>query len=202
MNWETLMCFGDSITIGARSYCGYPEYAGYSLQKELGNYWNVINHAESGHTAMDLNRYITINFHNLSYFNPSIITVLVGTNDIKLSTSLEDFEIAYNQILIKTKLLAMRKNVLMIKIPHFPPKIMYPYNYNMNEKISEFNLLLETMAETHNVRITQFNITEEDLFDGVHLNEAGSKNVGRQLVEFILADKGVFRIIESKNYRI
>ncbi len=67
MNWETLMCFGDSITIGARSYCGYPEYTGFSLQKELGNYWNVINHAISGHTAIDLNRYITVNFHNLSY---------------------------------------------------------------------------------------------------------------------------------------
>ncbi len=45
MNWETLMCFGDSITIGARSYCGYPEYAGNYLEKELGNKWNIINHA-------------------------------------------------------------------------------------------------------------------------------------------------------------
>jgi lysophospholipase L1-like esterase len=90
MNWETLMCFGDSITIGARSYCGYPEYAGSVLEKEIGNKWNVINHSVSGYTAIDLHRYISDNYNNLSSFTPSIVTILIGTNDIKNGTSLEN----------------------------------------------------------------------------------------------------------------
>jgi lysophospholipase L1-like esterase len=193
MNWETLMCFGDSITIGARSYCGYPEYCSDFLEKEIGNKWNVVNHAVSGYTAIDLHRYITNNFQNLSSFNPSIVTVLIGTNDIKCGTSPEDFGIAYNQILIKAKLIAMRRNVLMIKIPHLTPKVMYPYFYSMNDKIAEFNEMLESLAENNNVRLTQFNVSEEDSFDGVHLNDIGSKNTARQLADFILADRGVFQ---------
>jgi len=193
MNWETLMCFGDSITIGARSYCGYPEYCGDFLEKEIGNKWNVVNHAVSGYTAIDLHRYISGNFQNLASFNPSIVTVLIGTNDIKCGTSSDDFEIAYNQILIKAKLIAMRKNVLIIKIPQLPSKVMYPYYYSMNDKITEFNEMLELLAENNGVRITQFNISEEDLFDGVHLNETGSRNTARQLADLILADRGVFQ---------
>jgi len=197
MNWETLMCFGDSITIGARSYCGYPEYCGDFLEKEIGNKWNVVNNAASGYTAIDLHRHITSNFQNLASFNPSIVTVLIGTNDIKCGSSLEDFGIAYNQILIKAKLIAMRRNVLIIKIPYLPPKVMYPYYYSMNDKIAEFNEMLESLAENNGVRITQFNISEEDLFDGVHLNEIGSKNTARQLADFILEDKGVFQVSDS-----
>jgi len=197
MNWETLMCFGDSITIGARSYCGYPEYAGNYLEKELGNKWNVINHAVSGYTAIDLHRYITNNFANLSSFTPSIVTVMVGTNDIKNNTFPEDFEIAYNQVLIKAKLIAMKRNVLMLKIPHLPSKVMYPYNFKMNEKISEFNKILSIMASDHDVRIAEFKISEDELFDGVHLNDIGSRNFGRQLAEYILLDKGIDKEIET-----
>lgn len=41
MNWETLLCMGDSITIGSRSYLGYPEYAGHYLSTETNKKWNV-----------------------------------------------------------------------------------------------------------------------------------------------------------------
>ncbi|MEP7146351.1 MAG: SGNH/GDSL hydrolase family protein [bacterium] len=199
MNWETLMCFGDSITIGARSYCGYPEYACDYLESELGNKWNVINQAKSGYTAMDLHRDISNNFSNLSAFTPSIVTVLIGTNDIKNNTSEQDFKIAYNQVIIKAKLIAMKQNVLMIKIPHLPVKVMYPYNFKMNEKITEFNDLLSALAIDHNVRITDFSISEEDLFDGVHLNNTGSRNFGRQLAQYILLDKGIDKVLEAGN---
>lgn len=202
MNWETLMCFGDSITIGARSYCGYPEYAGNYLEHLLKNKWNVINHAVSGYTAIDLARYISSNYSNLRIFEPSIVTVMIGTNDIKTGTSTDDFEIAYNQILIKAKLIAMKRNVVMIKIPYLPPGVMYPYNIGMNENISIFNSLLERIAEKNNLRIMEFRINSEDLFDGVHLNDSGSKNIGKQLAQFILADKGIqegFDMPERKN---
>ena len=191
MNWETLMCFGDSITVGARSYFGYPEYAGNYLESEIGNKWSIINHSVSGYTAVQLYRYITSDFHNLMSHTPGIITVLIGTNDIKNNTSPENFEIAYNQILLKSKLIAMKSNVLLITIPHFPKKIMYPYFFSMNEKVAEFNQIIKKLAVKNNLRTFSFNISDDDLFDGVHLSEEGSKKTGKQLADFIMADKGV-----------
>lgn len=105
MNWETFMCLGDSITIGARSYCSYPEYAANELEKEIGNHWILINHATTGFTAIDLSRSIANNFNNLKNFQPSIITILIGTNDVKTNTSGEDFTIALNQIVLKANLI-------------------------------------------------------------------------------------------------
>lgn len=199
MNWETLMCFGDSITIGARSYCGYPEYAGAYLEKEIGNSWNVINYSVSGFTAIDLHRHVCAGYSNLSSFTPSILTILIGTNDIKNGTSPENFETACNQILIKAKLIAMKSNVVMIHIPHFPKKVMYPYNYEMNDKVTEFNGIIDSISKKHGVRIFEFSISEEDLFDGVHLNEKGSRNAGMQLSDFILADKGIVKLDNKKS---
>ncbi|NQV02922.1 MAG: hypothetical protein HQ542_09770 [Bacteroidia bacterium] len=53
MNWETLISFGDSITIGARSYLGYPEICGDLLENILNKDWHVINHARNGFTTIN-----------------------------------------------------------------------------------------------------------------------------------------------------
>src|SRR5690606_28595423 len=105
MNWETYIAFGDSITIGARTYLGYPELVGNELSKRLKKQWNVINHAVSGFKAIDLARDIDKNFASLVLHKSSITSILIGTNDVKENTSIEDFKIALNQILLKAKLL-------------------------------------------------------------------------------------------------
>jgi lysophospholipase L1-like esterase len=191
MNWETLMCFGDSITKGARSYCSYPEYTGFFLEKEIGNRWNVINHSECGFTAMDLAKSISNNFGNFKDHNPSLISIMAGTNDLKSNTTLKNFEIAYNQIIIKSKLLIKNDNIVLIRIPHFPPKIMYPYNYNMNERIIDLNGLINIIADKHGLRVIEFSLKPDDLYDGVHLNEQGAIHSAGQLTSFILKDKGI-----------
>ncbi|HET6245060.1 MAG TPA: SGNH/GDSL hydrolase family protein, partial [Bacteroidia bacterium] len=170
MNWETLMCFGDSITIGARSYCGYPEYAGNLLEKKLGNNWNVINLAVCGYTAMDLARYISSNFSNLKQFEPGIISILIGTNDVKKNTLPSDFEIAYRQVILKALLLSCNRNVVLIKLPFFPKNVAYPYNFGMNNKVDSCNEIIDQLAVNYNLRAMEFHLNDADLFDGVHLN--------------------------------
>src|SRR6185369_15883500 len=105
MNWETYIAFGDSITIGARTYLGYPEHVGKLLEQTTKKKWNVINHAESGYTAADLLRSIDRNLQNLKGDTSSISTLLIGTNDVKLGTDVNDFEIAYSLLLLKIKLI-------------------------------------------------------------------------------------------------
>ena len=83
MNWETLLSFGDSITFGARSYLGYPEICGDLLGKKLQKQWHVINHATNGFTTMDLLRSINPMLSNYKASYASLITVMIGTNDIK-----------------------------------------------------------------------------------------------------------------------
>ncbi|HTF04092.1 MAG TPA: SGNH/GDSL hydrolase family protein [Bacteroidia bacterium] len=191
MNWETYIAFGDSITIGARTYLGYPELTGHALGTHLSKEWNVINHAVSGFKAIDLARYIDEHFTTLKEHKASVSTILIGTNDIKEKTSLADFRIALDQVILKVKLLTVSKNVIILAIPEFQKGIMYPYSMQMNESIREFNAAIEEAAGRHGIRSLELVVSEEDFLDGVHLNNTGNQSFSSQLTRYILADKGI-----------
>lgn len=191
MNWETYIAFGDSITIGARTYLGYPELVGDKLSGSLNKQWNVINHSASGFKAIDLARYIDKHFSTLQQHKSSITSILIGTNDIKEKTSVEDFKIALNQIIIKTKFLTANKNVIIFCIPEFHKGIMYPYSFEMNGTISIFNKAINQLAKDHDLRVLKLNHTEKDFLDGVHLNQSGIENFSDQISKYILKDKGM-----------
>jgi lysophospholipase L1-like esterase len=192
MNWETLLCLGDSITIGSRSYLGYPEYAGAQLEKVIGNRWNVVNHATCGFKAIDLHRSMTLHYCSLQQFQPSLATIMIGTNDLKGPTSLEDYRLAYKQIILKTRLLLGNTNIVLLHVPHLPSQVKYPYRSAMNPQVDAYNRVIDSLAEQFELQTLAFEITDEDLFDGVHLNDIGAKSVGKQLASYILTDKGVY----------
>lgn len=191
MNWETLLAFGDSITIGARTYLGYPEYAANLLSQATQKHWNVVNFAKSGITAIELNRMITAEFYNLQSQHPDLVTLLIGTNDLKNGTRAEDFRIACEQILIKAKLICPSNNVLVFQIPVLQTGVKYPYSLSMNQQIPRFNTLLQQLAQTFHCRSSSFQLTESDFCDGVHLNEQGVQRAGEQLAQTILKDRGL-----------
>ena len=191
MNWETLLSFGDSITFGARSYLGYPEICGNILSDKLGKEWHVINHATNGFTTMDLIRSINPELTNYKNCYPSIITVMIGTNDIKAGVSTDDFCIAYRQLVVKLRLMSINNNILLLKIPRFTKKVFYPYNFSMNEKVEEFNSCIEKLGGDFNLRGFEFDFSDDDFYDGVHLNARGCLTAATQLTALILKDKGI-----------
>jgi lysophospholipase L1-like esterase len=191
MNWETYTAFGDSITIGARTYFGYPELTGHQLSEQLKKQWNVINHAVSGYKAIDLARYIDLHFDTLRSHQSAISTILIGTNDVKAAVPLNDYLIALEQVIIKVKLITTSKNVVLIAIPHFHPGIMYPYSIEMNDQIREFNTGIAMLAKKHQVRTIAFEHSADDFVDGVHLNRKGIERFASQLSAFILKDRGI-----------
>ena len=191
MNWETLLSFGDSITFGARSYLGYPEICGDILAKMLDKKWHVINHSTNGFTTIDLVRSINPMLANYKSSYPSLITVMIGTNDIKTNVSLNEFRVAYSQLIIKLKLLSIGNNILLIKIPRFTQKVFYPYNYAMNNQVNIFNICIEQIAKENNLRCFECDLADDDFYDGVHLNAKGSNTVANQLSTYILKDKGI-----------
>lgn len=191
MNWETLLSWGDSITIGARSYLAYSEYAGGILGKSTQREWLTPIHASCGFTVNDLNRSLTPVIQDHKALQPSLLTILIGTNDVKSPTSPELFEIAYRQVLVKASLICRRNQILAIMIPNLQPGVMYPYQFTMNESVAKFNQIIERLAKEFGIRTLKLYLEEEDFFDGVHLNELGSDNVGWQIAEFILRDRGM-----------
>lgn len=191
MNWETYLALGDSITIGARTYLGYPELVGNKLSEKLEKQWNIINHAVSGFKAIDLARYIDLHFHTLKEQKPSVSSILIGTNDIKENTTTEDFSIALNQVILKSKLLTINKNVLILKIPEFHKGVMYPYSIDMNIKVTQFNNIIEKLAEINGLRVLEMHHTVADFLDGVHLNRNGIEHFSDQISKYILKDRGI-----------
>ena len=191
MNWETYIAFGDSITKGARTYLGYPELVGSELTTHLSTHWNVVNHSACGFKAIDLARYIDTHFLSLLEKRSSISTILIGTNDIKEKTPLADFRVALHQVILKTKLLTVNGNVIVMAIPEFHKGITYPYSIAMNEHIAALNAEIKDLSDKHNIRMLSIAHCAEDFIDGVHLNDDGLRTFSRQISSYILKDKGI-----------
>ena len=190
MNWETLLCLGDSLTFGARSYLGYPEICADLLSKKLNKHWNVINHATNGYTTIDLLRSLDKSWSSLKAHQPSLITIMIGTNDVKNNTADHNFSSVFSLLITKVKLLATNNNILVFKIPPLMPGVFYPYNFSMNDKINNLNKVIESHSNQHQIRTLELMLQADDFYDGVHFGEVGSHNAANQLSNFILKDKG------------
>jgi lysophospholipase L1-like esterase len=186
MNWETLLCLGDSITIGSRSYLGYPEYCGSLLSEKTSKNWNVINHAVAGFTTIDLVRSIDKSIANLKTVKPEFITILIGTNDLKSKTSSENFKLAFNQLLTKAQLIIGNKNILVLEIPELLDGVMLPYKTEMNKTVLEYNNIIKEIVEKEGVMHMNMHTEPSQFYDGVHLNDFGSKEWAKKICNYIL----------------
>jgi len=68
---------------------------------------------------------------------------------------------------------------------------MYPYQISMNDTVDQFNGIIDELVVEFGTRSMFVQLDSEDLYDGVHLSEAGSRNVGRQIADFVLEDRGL-----------
>jgi len=191
VNWETLLTWGDSITIGARSYLAYGEYAGKFLSNATHREWHTPVHATCGFTANDLNRSLTPLMPTMKSFQPSFLTILIGTNDLKGPTTRECFRVAYRQVLVKARLICRPSQILAIEIPHLKTGVMYPYQMGMNKTVDHFNEDIREISRDFKVRTLKLHLEDDDLFDGVHLTEEGSEHVAWQITELVLHDRGL-----------
>ncbi len=71
------------------------------------------------------------------------------------------------------------------------PGVKYPYSIGMNQVISQFNAHLQKIANRFGCRVEQFKFQADDFYDGVHLNEQGTEHAAAQLVQKVLADRGI-----------
>jgi lysophospholipase L1-like esterase len=191
MNWETLLCFGDSITIGSRSYLSYPEYAGEILRQKTHFEWNTFNFAKSGITSVELHRMIAVDFGHLKELSPELITILIGTNDAKKSTPVANFELAFRQVLLKAKLIAPNALLIVFSIPRLRKGVKLPYTMAMNETIDEYNKVIKKISGVFEASIIEPQLMDTDFCDGIHLNETGCRKLGEQITDYVLKLRGM-----------
>jgi lysophospholipase L1-like esterase len=202
MNWETILSFGDSITIGSRTYLGYPECSSAILQQKMNIEWNVFNFAKSGITSVELHRMIANSFADLKQTLPELITIMVGTNDAKKGTSIDNFEIAYRQVLLKARLIAPEASLILFSIPMLRKGVKLPYTLDMNHTIEQYNIVIKKLSESFRVTLLE-PVLEDHLFiDGVHLNEEGVMKMGEYIANYVFKVRGLSFLQTTDNQQL
>ena len=159
---------GDSLTSGV----GAPDYKQaypYMVAQDLATRGevNLKVFAEAGITsAMLISRYLTPAIES----NPDIVSVLIGTNDVHNWVSATDFEARYREILTSlTK--ETDAEIYAISIPYIGSRflILPPLNYYFDTKTSEFNAIIQKLAEEYDVTYVDIATPTRELFkeDGV-----------------------------------
>jgi lysophospholipase L1-like esterase len=191
MIWESLLCMGDSITHGARTYLGYPEVASNLLRQATRTQWSSWNFAWNGYKAIDLLRAIDERGADLARFNASLCSVMIGTNDAKSHTAPDQYAVAMEQVLLKARLVSQNRKVLVLAVPPLNAGVSLPYDVSMNARIASYNQILVELAAAQNCEFLAFRVAPEDLIDGVHLSDSGVAAFAQQLCERVLQDRGL-----------
>jgi len=173
MNYQNLICFGDSQTFGARSYGCYPLYLGKFLSEQTPYQWRTINRSVNGFTARDL--WFKINQEIDALSDTFICCLMIGTNDVGNGTDIELFSEYYTQIL-RTLVIKKFKVIICGEIPPIFPDGHSFFERPTSELRLDYNMALrESVAKFSRARtISLDHLTREHYEDPVHFNEKGN----------------------------
>jgi lysophospholipase L1-like esterase len=179
-------CVGDSITAGS----GYPE----DLQTMLGdNYW-VGNFGVCGSTVRldtDLPYMTQQAFQQAKNFHPSIVVIMLGTNDAKENASNGDayFQADYKKLIDAYQTLQSNPSVWLVK-----PPPLFENNLNLTDTNLEQDIIPsidqvanELALPTINVNLALTNHAEY-FGDGVHPNSDAAFLIANEINQALTAD--------------
>ena len=177
-------CVGDSITEGS----GYPE----NLQIMLGDNYKVGNFGVSGSTVMQNSDIPYMNqaaFWRAIAFQPSIVVVMLGTNDAKESpySSVENFQSDYKKLIREYEELESNPKIWLVT----PPPI-FENDFNLNNTHLEENIIpsIEYVANELNLPTVDVNTALTDypeyFMDGVHPSSDGAMLIASKINQAII----------------
>ena len=186
MNYQNLLCVGDSQTFGARSYGCYPLYLGRFLSERSPYDWRPINRSTNGHTARDL--WFRVNYELEVIQDTYQACVLIGTNDVGCNTDPEIFN-EYVRQSLRAFAIRKYKAVYFAEIPPIFPDghVFFPKDCaRRREALNE--RLAALVSESAIARWVELpNLTRECYEDAVHFNETGNRRVAESFAEAILS---------------
>jgi acyl-CoA thioesterase-1 len=177
-------CVGDSITEGS----GYPE----NLQVMLGNNYKVGNFGVSGSTVLQNSDVPYMNqaaFWRAIAFKPSIVVVMLGTNDAKESSygSVENFISDYKELVREYERLESKPKIWLVT----PPPI-FENDLNLNNTNLEQNIIpsIEYVANELDMPTVDVNTVLTDypeyFMDGVHPSSDGAMLIASKINQAII----------------
>ena len=186
MNYQNIICWGDSQTFGARSYGCYPLYLAKILNSASPYVWRAINRSSNGFTARDL--WFMINQEIDSLHDIYQACLLIGTNDVGEHTPPALFAEYYRQM-IQTLRIKRYKAIYCGEIPPIYADGHVFFSHQTPGARNEYNALIQTtLREFPNTHWVTFpTLTREDYEDSVHFNESGNEKVAQAFAQAILA---------------
>ena len=180
---KVVACVGDSITqgVGAEKGKAYPS----QLQELLGDQWEVKNFGVSGRTLLkhgDHPYWIEKAYENALASNPSVVVIMLGTNDTKPQNwkFKDEFVGDYKALVQSFQALPSKPKVFICR----PVPVPEPGNYGINEKgVQEEIPMLDGLAKELNTGVIDMHAAlegkSEMLPDHVHPNTAGAGEMAK-----------------------
>ncbi len=173
MNYQRLVCWGDSQSYGARTYGCYPLYLIRELNRTTKYRWNALNLSANSHTARDLWFRVAQEAPALNDFYRTCI--LIGANDVANGTPVDLFAEYYCQILDTLEVCGWRV-AHCGEIPPFWPDGHAFFAKDLIYRRDEYNEFVRRVVGSSRIaRLVSFpKLTEECYVDPVHFNEQGN----------------------------
>lgn len=186
MNYQKIICWGDSQTFGARTYGCYPMYLAQILDTKTRYVWRAINRSSNGHTARDLWFRLA---HELDTVNDvHQACILIGTNDVGNGSPETLFEEYYRQILQTLEMHRFR-SVFCGEIPPIWPDGHAFFPTETKNRRADYNEAIKRCVENSSIaRLVQFPLLSRTCFvDPVHFHETGNRAVAGAFADAIMA---------------
>jgi lysophospholipase L1-like esterase len=186
LNYQTIACWGDSQTFGARTYGCYPLHLARILNAQTRYAWQAINLATNGHTARNL--WLRLPHDLAAMTDVYQACVLIGANDVGNESPVELFAEYYRQILQALRVRRFRA-VYCAEIPPiwadghaFFPAESERRRGAYNEQIAA------VVAATPVARLVKLSDLPSECFcDPVHPSETGNVHIAERFAQAIMA---------------
>jgi lysophospholipase L1-like esterase len=185
MNYQNLLCLGDSQTSGARSYDCYPLHLARLLSQETPYAWRAIPFCANGYTARDL--WFVVNREIDTVADTYQACLLIGANDVGENKDVELFAEYYRQIL-RALFVKRYKAVFCGEVPPIFPDGHIFFDRDCPARRAIFNQAIgAVVAEFPQATlVTLGHLSREQYEDPVHFNRQGNVAVAQAFKEAIL----------------
>ena len=186
MNYQRILCLGDSQTFGARTYGCYPLELARVLTSRSQYQWQAINYSHNGDTA----RSLWFRLSDVLAVTKDVYQacVLIGANDVGEGKPIELFGEYYRQILRALRIHGI-KSIFCGEIPPIHADGHAFFSRAATEDRAAFNKTIAAcVAEAAGARVVPLATLPRDCYvDPVHFNERGNQLVARAFAHAVLS---------------
>jgi lysophospholipase L1-like esterase len=186
VNYQTIACWGDSQTFGARTYGCYPLHLARILNDQTRYTWQAINLSTNGHTVRNLWMRLAHDLAAISDVHQAC--VLIGANDVGNESPLDLFAEYYRQVLHALQIRRFRA-VYCAEIPPIFADGHAFFSAESERRRGAYNeQIAAIVAATPVAKLVKLGDLGAECFcDPVHPSETGNVQIAERFARAIMA---------------